>query len=241
MQKYAVIVAGGSGSRMGGGIPKQFRTISSRPVVWWSMKAFHDEDPETRLILVLPKDFISLWRDFFSTLPEEDRFPHETVAGGNSRTESVRNGLDLVDIEESMVAVHDGARPLVSPSTISKGWEAAQKLKAAIPVVPVIDSLRKIESRKKIDSPDSKEDLRLLRSVSVDRSDYVAVQTPQVFLSRLLKEAYAAAHEKNFTDDASVVESYGHPVALFEGDPENIKITNPKDMAIAAILMGENA
>ena len=118
MKKNVVIVAGGSGTRMGGGIPKQFRSLCGRPVLWWSMKAFHDEDAGTRLIVVLPQDFITLWNDFFSSLPEKERFAHEIVAGGASRSESVRNGLSLVEDKESLVAVHYGARPLVSREII---------------------------------------------------------------------------------------------------------------------------
>lgn len=220
--KYAVIVAGGSGTRMGGGMPKQFRSLCGRPVLWWSMKAFKDEDPDTRLILVLPSDFITLWEDFYASLPDEERFSHEIAKGGSSRTESVRNGLELVSQKDSLVAVHDGARPLLSSSLISKGWQTAAEHGAAIPAVAVTDSLRHLEDG---------------GSRSVDRSRYVAVQTPQVFWTGLLKEAYASANGKVFTDDAAVVEQAGHKVELFEGCPENMKITNPKDMAVAAVLM----
>ena len=221
MNKFAVIVAGGSGTRMGNGIPKQFRSLCGRPVLWWSIKAFHDEDPDTRLIIVLPKDFITLWKDFYSTLPEKERFPHEVVEGGDSRSASVRNGLSLVE-DGSIVAVHDGARPLISANVISKGWEAAIKNGAAVPVVPVTDSLRKVTGSE---------------NEAVDRSLYFAVQTPQVFLSSLLKNAYKEAEGKVFTDDASVVEACGNKIALFEGHPVNIKITNPKDMAIATVIL----
>lgn len=226
MRQYAVIVAGGSGSRMGGGIPKQFRSLCGRPVLWWAMKAFHDDNPDTSLILVLPQDFITLWNDFFSSLPLEDRYMHQVVNGGKTRTESVANGLGLIpDDEDSLIAIHDGARPLVSPLIIRKGWETAMETGAAIPVVPVVDSLRFVND----DST----------TLSVDRSRFVAVQTPQVFKSRIIKEAYSKVGEGVFTDDASVAESAGYEVKTFEGSADNIKITNPKDLAIAAIIKGQ--
>ena len=135
MKKYAVIVAGGSGNRMGGGIPKQFRSLCGHPVLWWSMKSFHEEDPETRLIIVLPSEFISLWQDFYATLPNNERFEHIVVKGGATRGESVLAGLAMVDREDSLVAIHDGARPLTSVQTIASGWLKAQEHGAAIPVI----------------------------------------------------------------------------------------------------------
>ena len=222
MLTYAVIVAGGSGTRMGGGIPKQFRSLCGHPVLWWSMKAFHQANPDTRIILVLPKEFISLWNDFFSSLPAEERFEHISTAGGKNRAESVMNGLSLIENDNSLVAVHDGARPLVKPQIIAKGWETAESSGAAIPVIPVTDSLRKICNG---------------GSKTVNRSEFVAVQTPQVFKTSVLKEAYKNGVDGSFTDDASVVENVGIKVSLFDGSPENMKITNPKDLAIAAVLM----
>lgn len=226
MKRYAVIVAGGSGTRMGAGMPKQFRSLCRRPVLWWSLKAFHDNDPLTRLIVVIPKDFISLWNDFYSSLPPEERYDHIVTEGGSSRGESVRNGLKLIDDLDSIVAVHDGARPLVDSEMISRGWEKAEEFGAAIPVIPVTDSLRLVDNQD--------------HSQSLDRSLYRIVQTPQVFRTSLLQDAYNNAGEKSFTDDAAVVENNGHSVTMFEGKHENIKITNPKDMAVAALLMGEN-
>lgn len=226
MKQYAVIVAGGSGQRMGGGMPKQFRSLCGRPVLWWSMKAFHNENPSTRLIIVLPEEFISLWNDFFTTLPEEERFTHEVVAGGETRSASVQKGLSLIQDDISLVAIHDGARPLVDVRIISDGWKEAEEFEAAIPVIPVVDSLR-IKSGGE--------------NKAVDRNSFVAVQTPQVFFTSLLKQAYKEAGENAFSDDASVVENIDHPISMFQGHPDNIKITNPQDMAIAALLMGKNA
>ena len=227
MKKNAVIVAGGSGTRMGGGIPKQFRSLCGHPVLWWSMKAFHDEDPGVNLILVLPEEFVSLWKDFFSKLPQEESFPHIIVTGGKSRSESVRNGLSAIEDDDSLVAVHDGARPLVSKETIASGWAVALENGAAIPVIPVTDSLRIISDD--------------VLSKSVNREDYRVVQTPQVFKTSLLKEAYKKAGSGSFSDDATVVENMGHNISLFPGQPDNIKITNPKDLAVATVLMGNDA
>ena len=211
---------------MGGGIPKQFRSLCGRPVLWWSMKAFHNENKDTRLIIVLPEEFISLWKDFYSTLPEPERFPHDIVSGGKSRSESVYNGLKLIEEDDSYVAVHDGARPLISESLISQGWESVQKSGAAVPVVPVTDSLRIFEDG---------------QSKAIDRSRFVAVQTPQVFYTKILIESYEQVEDLNFSDDATVAEHAGYKVELFEGNAENIKITNPKDLAIAAVIMGKDA
>lgn len=224
MKKYAVIVAGGSGSRMGGGMPKQFRSLCGRPVLWWSLKAFHEADPSTRLITVLPREFISLWSDFYESLPDSEKFAHEVVAGGESRTDSVKNGLALVLDPEALVAVHDGARPLVKPQTISKGWKTAEEYGSAIPVVAVTDSLRYVEE---------------YPSRAVNRDNFRAVQTPQVFKVEILKEAYQKAGSTTFTDDAAAVENLGMEVVLFEGDHDNIKITHGKDLAVATVLMGQ--
>ena len=226
MKKYAVIVAGGTGTRMGGGIPKQFRSLCGRPVLWWSMKAFKEEDPATHIIIVLPKEFISLWNDFFSTLPLQEQFEHDVVSGGETRTASVQNGLSLVNEEDSLIAVHDAARPLVNKEIISRGWKTAAKEGAAVPVVPVTDSLRHLKGE---------------GSEAVDRKDFVAVQTPQIFITAVLKDSYSKVDNQVFTDDASVVEKTGRKIVLFEGSNENFKITNPKDMAIAAVIMGKDA
>ena len=226
MKQYAVIVAGGSGSRMGGGIPKQFRSLCGKPVLWWSMKAFHDENPATALILVLPQEFIDIWRDFFSSLAVAHQFEHQIAAGGASRSESVKNGLALVTEKESLVAVHDGARPLVTPEVIARGWRMAQEKGTAIPGVPLTDSIRHLKTN---------------GSESVDRTEYVAVQTPQVFLSSLLKDCYEKKSGETFTDDAAVVENCGHHVSLYEGSHNNIKVTNPGDLEVAAVLMKKNA
>lgn len=220
MEKYAVIVAGGSGLRAGGPLPKQFQELAGRPMLWWAMDAFRREDPETRIILVVNGDYISLWNKLYGSLPEADKIPCRVCRGGASRPESVARGLQLVGQEAALVAVHDAARPLVSTELIARGWEAAMRSGAAVPVVAVADSLRMLSNA---------------GSEPVDRSRYVAVQTPQVFRSSVLLDAYrSVADYSGFTDDASLVEAAGHQVALFDGDPVNVKITHPGDAALAA-------
>ena len=228
MNRYAVIVAGGSGSRMGVGIPKQFRCLKGKPLLWWSLDAFHKENATTGLIVVLPEQFIDLWKDLFSALPNEEQYEHLITIGGESRTQSVVNGLKLIADFNSLVAVHDAARPLVTPDLISRGWNVAIKDGAGVPVIPVTDSLRELDSAGN-------------NSKSVDRSRYVAVQTPQVFQTEILKGAYEKSNDSNFTDDATVVENFGLKITLFEGSYRNIKVTNPSDIEIATILMDKYA
>lgn len=219
--KYAVIVAGGKGTRAGGGVPKQFRKVSGQPMIWWSLRAFHEENPEAKIVLVLPADAMAFWNDMHASLTNQ--VPHVCVAGGNSRTESVRAGLAAIpDEADGLVAVHDAARPLVTPALICRGWNAALISGAAIPVVPVADSLRRLLPR---------------GSEVADRSQFVAVQTPQVFSIKLLKKAYSGMPECSFTDDASVVEAFGVMPELFEGDSDNFKVTNPGDFIRAQVLL----
>lgn len=223
--KYVVIVAGGGGLRAGSEIPKQFIAFGGIPLLWRSVRTFHEEDPDVNIVLVLNKDYLPLWNELYSALPEKDReIGISVVTGGSNRLESVKNGLAVVpDREEVYVAVHDAARPFVSGDMIALGWKTAVKSGAAVPGVPVTDSLRILDAE---------------GSRAVDRSRYVAVQTPQVFEARLLRQAYSSGLNSSMTDDASVVEAYGRKVTLFEGEPTNIKITNPVDLKIAEMLLG---
>ncbi|MBD5355412.1 MAG: 2-C-methyl-D-erythritol 4-phosphate cytidylyltransferase [Bacteroides sp.] len=223
IKKYAVIVAGGSGTRLGGDLPKQFQSLNGRPVLWWSMKAFHDEDADTQIILVLNRDFVDTWKSLYDGLPEEDKILHRIASGGDSRTQSVKNGIATVPFSEDvLIAVHDAARPLVTVKMIASGWEAAKESGAAIPAVAVTDSLRRLSEE---------------GSVAVDRKDFVAVQTPQVFKATVLKGAYETNPSAVFTDDASAVEAAGFKPVLFEGSYHNMKVTNPGDMEIANTLL----
>lgn len=224
LTKNAIIVAGGVGSRSGDSLPKQFHQIAGHPILWWTLRAFADEDKDTRLIVVMHPDFMSYWQEIAGA----DCPVHETVAGGSTRTASVAAGLSLIpEGENGLVAVHDAARPLADTHLIKAGWESAAIYGAAIPAIPVSDSLRRGTPEK---------------SVSVDRKEFFAVQTPQVFDIGTLKQAYAAAADAegtSFTDDASVVEWFGKEVRLFEGSPGNIKVTYPGDFLIAATLLSK--
>ncbi len=224
MKKYAVIVAGGEGNRAGGSVPKQFQKIGGVPMLWWSVRAFHAQDANTKIILVLHPGFLDEWDILYSELPEEDKLIELHIScGGRTRLESVQNGLLSVDdSEEALVAVHDAARPLVGKEVIAKGWEEAEKYGAAVPVVDMADSIRRLENG---------------GSISVARKDFVKVQTPQVFSAKLLKSVYSKPIKGIMTDDASVVEASGHTIALYYGSPYNIKITNPLDFKIAEALI----
>lgn len=227
MEKYyAVIVAGGSGQRAGGDLPKQFHLLQGRPMLWWSMKAFADAVPGIEIIVALHPGFFYDWDLLCEAMPEDERIPHKAVAGGRTRAESVCNALMSVPAGEDVyVAVHDAARPLVSREMILGGFRVAkEKGTGVVPAVAVTDSLRRIEGD---------------GSVAVNRADFVAVQTPQVFPAKLLHEAFAGADvlDSRLTDDASVAEAAGRKVALYPGEAVNMKVTNPQDFAIADLLL----
>ena len=218
--EYAIIVAGGKGLRMGADLPKQFLPIGGKPVLMRTLEAFYAYNPAVRIVLVLPCD----QQDYWQKLCREHGFslPHMVADGGETRFHSVRNGLRLVEAP-GWVAVHDGVRPFVSQEVIARCFRLAAEKRAVVPVVPVVETLRQIEG-------DS--------SRTVSRDAYRLVQTPQVFDSALLKEAYAQPYTPAFTDDASVVEAMGVPVYLTEGNRENIKITTPFDLKVAEALAG---
>ncbi len=216
--KYAIIVAGGVGSRSGDSLPKQFHDICGHPMLWWTIQAFHKEDPATKIIVVMHSDYVDYWKEIAGT----DCPPHTLTSGGATRKDSVVAGLSLIgDGSEGLIAVHDAARPLASSRLIREGWEEAQKYGAVIPGIRVSDSLREGTAE---------------QNRSVDRSRFYAVQTPQVFKRRLLIEAYKKAEKANsasFTDDASVAEWAGNKIHIYEGEPDNIKVTYPGDFRIA--------
>lgn len=219
MTQYVLIVAGGKGLRMNNELPKQFITLNGKPILMYTLEAFYTYNSDIRIILVLP----STQRDYWSRLCEELHFslPHMIVDGGESRFHSVKNGLAMVK-EPGLVAVHDGVRPFVSQTVISHCFEMAQQKRAVIPVLDSIDTIRQL-----VDGG----------SVTVDRNIYKTVQTPQVFESELLQEAYCQEYNTSFTDDASVVEAMGVQVFLVPGNRENIKITTPFDLKIATALL----
>lgn len=217
--EYIIIVAGGKGLRMGGDIPKQFLPVCGRPVLMRTIERFREYSPDLNIILVLPREQQDYWR----TLCKEYNFTvdYQLADGGETRFHSVQHGLNLIpDDAEGIVGVHDGVRPFVSVDVIRSCYDAARKAKAVVPVVPVVETLRHIPTQK-----------------NVLRSDYCLVQTPQVFYIQLLKAANRQPYCDAFTDDASVVEAYGHPVAMVDGNRENIKITTPYDLKIAEVLI----
>lgn len=220
MKKYALIVAGGKGLRMGGELPKQFIPLGDGvPVLMHTIKAFYSYEAQIEIILVLPGEQQAYW----SELCKEKGFQiqHTLVDGGETRFHSVRNGLTAIR-EEGLVGVHDGVRPFVSKEVIAHCFDRAAICKAAIPVVGVFDTMRSLTNT---------------GSHTVNRNNYCLVQTPQVFDVALLKRAYQQQFTPDFTDDASVVEATGMSVSLVEGNRENIKITTPFDLKIASTLI----
>lgn len=229
MHKYVLIVAGGKGLRMGGDLPKQFIPLEGKPVLMHTLEAFYRWDSSAELVLVLPEDHQPYWKMLCREIG--CKVPHRIANGGETRFHSVRNGLQFLseEIENAsgrnekvLVAVHDGVRPFVSPEVISACFEEAEKSGAAIPVMPMIDSLRETDAN---------------GSHPVDRSRYFAVQTPQVFHSDVLLKAYGQDFSPLFTDDASVVEAMGQSIRLVTGNRENIKLTTPFDLLIAKGLL----
>lgn len=219
MKKFVIIVAGGSGNRMGSEIPKQFLEISGKPILIHTIQAFYDFDPECELIVVLPETQQEYWKAL--CLKHSFTLSHRIVSGGENRFNSVQNGLKLID-GEGIVFIHDGVRPLVSRQTIERCYHMAQKNGNAIPVLRVNESLRKQKGN---------------QSISVDRTLYLSVQTPQTFGSEQIFKAYEQDFDPAFTDDASVAEKAGFPIFMVEGNQENIKITTPTDLVIAEAFL----
>ncbi len=221
--KYIIIVAGGKGLRMGNDIPKQFLPIGGKPILMHTIERFRAYDKDIKVILVLPK----AQQDYWKTLCEQHQFtePHEIADGGETRFESSKNGLALIpEGEDGLVGIHDGVRPFVSIDTITRCYDEAQRTCAALPVMPVNETLRQVAQNG--------------TSKTVQRSEFRSVQTPQVFNIMMLKMAYAQPFNEGFTDDASVMESFGCKISMVEGNAENIKITSPFDLKIAEMLIG---
>lgn len=227
MKHAVLIVAGGRGLRMGGDLPKQFIPFRGKPVLMHTLEAFYRWNPSAELLLVLPEDHQDYWRMLCKEIGCE--VPHRIVTGGETRFHSVRNGLRSLEeqyelTQELLIAVHDGVRPFVSEEEINACFTEAGKSGAAIPVVPMVDSLRELEGE---------------GSHPVDRSRYVAVQTPQVFQSDILWKAYQQPWSELFTDDASVVETMGTVIRTVPGNSMNIKITTPFDLLVAKALFAQ--
>ena len=216
---FAIIVAGGSGQRMGSETPKQFLDLEGKPVLYYSIRTFLDAIPGIRIVVVLPESQLFRAGEILEIFPEQNQI--QIVSGGKTRFDSVAEGLKVVT-SPSLVLVHDGARPLVTQDLIRRCYENTLERGNAIPVVPVSDSIREISGAE---------------SHAISREHLRSVQTPQGFDTEMLKSAFLQVYDPAFTDEASVVEAKGHKVHLIEGEKSNIKITNPEDLIIAAALL----
>jgi len=218
MNRYALIVAGGTGTRMGTDIPKQFLELAGKPVLMHSIERFRSYDETIRIIVVIPESQFVFW----DSLKEKYSFSvcHTLVKGGSSRFFSVKNGLREVE-DNSIVAIHDGVRPLVSTDTIERCFRTAMEFGNAIPVINSSDSVRMVTEH---------------GNIPVNRHRLKIIQTPQVFNAGLIKKAYLREFSPEYTDDAMLLETTGEIIHLVEGNRENIKITNPEDLTIAGAL-----
>lgn len=218
MQKYAIIVAGGSGTRMKSELPKQFIKLAGKPILMHTLEAFHFDD--IQIILVLPESQIPYWKE----LVDEHQFkiPHNIIAGGEQRFHSVKNGLSSIKADDGLVAIHDGVRPLIKRQIISESFEQAKRAGNAIASIQLKDSIRSI-------TPHANQ--------QEDRTNFRLIQTPQTFKIQLIKRAFEQEYTPSFTDDASVLEQAGHSINLIEGDYKNIKITTPEDLLVAETLL----
>lgn len=219
MKKYAIIVAGGTGTRMGGDLPKQFMLLNDKPVLYYTLKAFLDAYDDLQIILVLPVDYTDMGQEIIDAWFDKNRI--RITAGGDTRFQSVKNGLILIE-NESIIFVHDGVRCLLSKDLIHRCYKQAVETGTAIPAVV------------------SKDSIRLLREESneaFNRNKVMLIQTPQTFHSKILLPAFQIDYKDKFTDEATVVEAYGMKVSLVEGEENNIKITRPVDLLIAERIL----
>lgn len=221
--QYIIIVAGGKGLRMESDVPKQFIPVAGLPVLMHTIQRFKAAISDLNVVLVLPENQQEYWQKL--CLQYDFKVPHSIANGGETRFHSVKSGLALIT-SEGIVGVHDAVRPLVSEETIQKCYEMAKEKGNAIPVIPINESIRKVSTE---------------GNKMVNRAEYVAVQTPQVFQIVVLKKAFLQDYSPNFTDDASVLESMGECINLVQGNSENIKITLPSDLKIAEILLNRDS
>ncbi len=220
MKRGVIIVAGGKGQRMGGKVPKQYLSLDDKPVIVHTLERFIRFDPLIKVVLVMAEDHQKFWNAI--TLPYDYESGIQIATGGLNRYESVKNGLRYMD-DGLVVGIHDAVRPLVSRATLERCYAAAEKEDSGIPVVEFDETVRKLGEHG--------------QSTHLDRSLLRIVQTPQVFKSELIKQAYDQSYDKRFTDDASVYESMFGMVCLVEGNRENIKLTTPTDLKLASNLI----
>ncbi len=221
MKKYAIIVAGGSGTRMGGHLPKQFMLLRDKPVLYYTLKTFIESYEDLQVILVLPMDYTDMGQEIIDAFFDKDRI--RITAGGDTRFQSVKNGLALVE-EESVVFVHDGVRCLLTKELIHRCYAMAAETGTAIPAIPSKDSIRLITDE---------------GNAAFDRNRVMLIQTPQTFHSKIIVPAFQIDYKDKFTDEATVAEAYGMKVSLVEGEETNIKITRPVDLLLAEQILAE--
>lgn len=213
MKKYAIIVAGGLGTRMGSKTPKQFLLINDKPIIVETVLKFFTNDPEISLIVVIPQNHLEHWNQLKEKFLKDISI--KVTIGGATRTDSVGKGLSMIEGEEGVVAIHDAVRPFVEDETINQSFDSAIKYGSGVACVPLKDSIRELKGKD---------------TVSRNRSDFVLVQTPQTFKVNEIKRAYKMLARESLTDDASVYEKAGFKVNIVDGSYSNIKITTPDDL-----------
>ncbi|WP_420154945.1 2-C-methyl-D-erythritol 4-phosphate cytidylyltransferase [Siphonobacter sp.] len=223
MKQYAILVAGGSGSRMGVALPKQFLSVADKPILVHTLERFLAYSADLQIILCLPADQLAYWQELKQAYPLAFTHPIIETPGGASRFQSVRNGLQCIQESEGLVAVHDGVRPFVPVEVIAESFRTAAQQGTAVVSVPAKDSIRLVHSE--------------TENQALDRSRLRLVQTPQTFQVAVLKKAFEQSESPLFTDDASVAEAAGFPIFLVEGSYENIKITTPEDLWMAEAIL----
>ena len=219
MNKYAIIVAGGTGTRMGRSLPKQFILLKDKPVLYYTLKTFLESYTDLQIILVLPVEFTDMGQEIIDAYFDKERI--KITAGGDTRFQSVKNGLALVD-DEAIIFVHDGVRCLLSKELIHRCYAQAVETGTAIPAIISKDSIRLLTEE---------------GNKAYDRNKVMLIQTPQTFHSKILLPAFQIDYKDKFTDEATVVEAYGMKVSLVEGEENNIKITRPIDLLIAESII----
>lgn len=227
---YVVMMAGGSGLRMGADKPKQFIALGNKPILKCTIEKFIKACPGIKVITVLPKDYLQVWKDY--CISSGFIYPQALVEGGITRFHSVKNALAKVP-DGAIVAIHDGVRPLLSTSLIKTLIAQMKTARAVIPIVPCIDTLKSLQP---IQHPDGTVSFKPIEGPEPDRSRIFCAQTPQIFRSEDIKEAYTTAYDVSFTDDASVAESQKIPLTYVMGERYNLKITTPDDLDMARAI-----
>lgn len=218
-QQAVIIVAGGTGSRMQSELPKQFIKVNGKEILLHTIDRFLQFDPQIRIIISVHNDYL----EFANTLLTEHHIKNfRLTAGGDTRFQSVKNGLQLIEDADTVVGIHDAARPLVSLKTISGCYNTAAQKGNATPAIKIAETIREVTSES---------------NKPANRDHFKVIQTPQCFVASKIKKAFEQPYSANFTDDASVLEAAGEKIVLVEGNLENIKITNPHDLIIAKALL----